>query len=59
MSQAKIVSIATAVVPGERRHFVNVYGLDTDSHVWQWNAKLAKWEPHKVPERRDDFGGGR
>lgn len=23
-------------------------GLDEDSRVWQWNAKEARWRPHKL-----------
>lgn len=44
----KILQIAAAAVPGERRTFVNVYGLDDQSRVWQWNAKLGRWQPNKL-----------
>lgn len=47
----KIFQISACAVPGERRTFVNVYGLDEQSRVWQWNAKSGAWEPHKVPEK--------
>jgi hypothetical protein len=53
----RILTIATAVVPGRERSYVNVYGLDEQSRVWQWNAKDAKWVPHKVPERAASGGG--
>ena len=58
----RIVQITSCAVPGERRTFVNVYGLDEQSRVWQWNAKTAKWEPNQVRERKpapaagDDWG---
>ncbi len=52
----EIVQITACAVPGERRTFVNIYGLDRQSRVWQWNAKEGKWEPHKIPEKaRGDF----
>jgi len=51
MAQPKIVSISCAVVRGDRREFVNVYGLDEQSLVWQWNAKSGAWEPNKVRQR--------
>ena len=44
----RIIQITAVAVPGERRTFVNVYGLDEHSRVWQWNAKDAKWIPNKV-----------
>lgn len=47
----KIYMISACAVPGERRTFVNVYGLDEQSRVWQWNAKSGAWEPHKIPEK--------
>lgn len=48
MDTPKIIHIAAAAVPGERRTFVNVYGLDDQSRVWQWNAKLGRWQPNKL-----------
>jgi hypothetical protein len=48
METPKIIHIAAAAVPGERRTFVNVYGLDDQSRVWQWNAKLGRWQPNKL-----------
>lgn len=52
----RIVQICAAAVPGERRTFVNVYGLDEHSRVWQWNAKEARWEAHKVRPRERNAG---
>jgi hypothetical protein len=46
----KIVQITAVAVPGERRTFVNVYGLDDRSFVWQWNAKDACWQPNKIKD---------
>jgi hypothetical protein len=43
-----IVSITAVAVPGDRRTFVNLYGLDDQSRVWQWNATDARWTPYKI-----------
>jgi hypothetical protein len=50
--QPQITSITACAVPGEKKTFVNVYGLSSKGQVWQWNAKLGAWEPHKIPEQR-------
>ena len=55
--QTRIIQIAAVAVPGERRTFVNVYGLDEQSHVWQWNAKEARWRPHKLEARSSNNNG--
>lgn len=53
MEPTKILQITAATVAGARGTFVNIYGLDTESRVWQWNAKLGKWVPNKVKPRED------
>lgn len=53
---ARIIQIAAVAVPGERRTFVNVYGLDEESRVWQWNAKEARWRPHKLEAKPSNNG---
>lgn len=53
---ARIIQIAAVAVPGERRTFVNVYGLDEDSRVWQWNAKEARWRPYKIEAKPSSDG---
>ena len=58
MATPKIVSITSCAVPGRDKTFVNVYGLADDSRVWQWNAKVAQWEPHRIPEKQDSKAGG-
>jgi len=58
MASPNIVHITACAVPGKEKTFVNVYGLEgSTGRVWQWNAKLAAWEPHKVKERTADAGG--
>jgi len=47
----KIVQLTAVAVPGERRTFVNVYGLDEQSRVWQWKATEARWAPYKIAKR--------
>ena len=59
MATPKIVSITSCAVPGRDKTFVNVYGLADDSRVWQWNAKLGAWEPHKIPEKSTGANDGR
>lgn len=44
----RIIQITACAVPGDRKTFVNIYGLDQLGRVWQWNAKDAKWQPHKI-----------
>jgi hypothetical protein len=51
MAAPKIVQLACCAVPGERRTFVNVYGLDDQGRVWQWQATEAKWSPYKITKR--------
>lgn len=58
MATPKIVAITSCAVPGRDKTFVNVYGLDDVARVWQWNAKLGAWEPHKIPEKQDSKAGG-
>jgi hypothetical protein len=52
----RILQITAVAVPGERRTFVNVYGLDEQSRVWQWNAKDARWTPNKIQQRSSANG---
>ena len=65
MDTPKILHITAAAVPGERRTFVNVYGLDDQGRVWQWNAKEGKWYPNKLADKPSrngplyDQGNGR
>jgi hypothetical protein len=47
----RILHITACAVQGDRRTFVNVYGLDDLGRVWQWNAKVGDWEPNMVRER--------
>lgn len=55
----KIVQITAVAIPGSQRTFANVYGLDDQSRVWQWNATEAKWHPHKiVPKDRGSSQSG-
>jgi len=56
VSNPVIKQITSCAVPGDRKTFVNVYGLDEQSRVWQWNARDAKWEPHKIPEKSRSAG---
>lgn len=54
----RIVQIAACMTRGDKRDFANVYGLDEQSRVWQWDPQAAKWKPFKVEKRaarRDDF----
>lgn len=54
----RIVQIAACMTRGTKRDFANVYGLDQDSRVWQWDPQAAKWKPFKVTATtrpRDDF----
>jgi hypothetical protein len=55
--QPEIVTITSCAVPGVRKTFVNVYGLDKASRVWQWNARDGRWEPNKIPEKSRDERG--
>jgi hypothetical protein len=55
--QPRILQITACAVPGERRTFVNIYGLDDQSRVWQWNAKDARWEAHRVRPREPRSAG--
>ena len=65
MSAPKIVQIACCAIPGNKRTFANVYGLDDQSHVWQWNARDGRWEPNVIKPQsngnrdasRDQWGG--
>jgi hypothetical protein len=56
MATPKILQISAVAVPGRERTFVNVYGLDDQSRVWQWNAKDAKWTPHKIEAKHPPEG---
>ena len=49
--QPTITAITSCAVPGRDKTFVNVYGLSSKGQVWQWNAKVGRWEPHKIPEK--------
>lgn len=55
----RIVQITACMTRGQKRDFANVYGLDEQSRVWQWDPQATKWKPFKVqaaPARgRDDF----
>lgn len=53
----KIVQMTACAVPGEKRTFVNIYGLDDASRVWRWNPTETKWEPHRI-EAKGSGGGG-
>ena len=52
-SQPRIVSITAVPVPGDRRTFVNLYGLDEQSRVWQWDATDARWRPFRITPKKD------
>jgi hypothetical protein len=57
MATPKITQITACAVPGREKTFTNVYGLDDQSRVWQWNAKDGAWEPHKIPAKQAAGGG--
>lgn len=53
MSNPKIVSIAACPIPGDRRTFANVYGVDDRGDVYQWYADEGRWKLHKFQPRND------
>ena len=54
--QPKITNITAVAVPGDTRTFVNLYGLDDQSRVWQWDATEARWRPFKIVKKARDQG---
>lgn len=59
MRNPKILSIAACPIPGDRRTFANVYGVDDQGDVYQWDIRAAKWELAQIRERSRDRGPSR
>lgn len=59
MSHPKIISIAACPIPGDRRTFANVYGVDDRGDLFQWNIRSAEWELAQLKERGERSGGRR
>lgn len=51
---SRIIQITACMTRGDKRDFANVYGLDENSRVWQWDASQGKWKPFKIEAKRGD-----
>jgi hypothetical protein len=50
--QPTIVQIAAVAMPGEKRTFVNLYGLEAvTGRIWQWEPTDAAWRPFKIEKK--------
>lgn len=59
MSQPnKIVQISSCMTRGDKRDFTNVFGLDDQNRVWQWDPSQASWKPFRIEQKRGDSRGG-
>lgn len=54
----RIVQITSCVNRGEKRDFVNVYGLADDAKIYRWDPVACVWEPYKI-EKRDASSAGK
>lgn len=59
MSTPRIVAITACTVAGKQRDFANVYGLDEQSRVWQWDVQTGSWRAARILESSSNRGARR